>query len=176
MRILLVLCVALLLQSCGEQTARRPVSRTSSTQIKESIQRNKERVALEEAAIADYLEQSPDTFVTSANGFWYTWRNQDPIDGETPQFGDEVTFSYDLAALDGTVIYTADELSPRTILMEQEKVFTGLREGLKLMQVGETATFLFPSYTAFGYYGDENKIGSNQMLVSNVTLIDLKKQ
>jgi len=54
--------------------------------------------------------------------------------------------------------------------MEQEELFSGLREGLKLMKTGETITFLFPSQKAFGYYGDDNKIGINMPIVCEVTV------
>ena len=54
--------------------------------------------------------------------------------------------------------------------MDQQELFTGLREGLKLMKAGETVTFLFPSQKAFGYYGDNNKIGTNVPLKCEVTI------
>ena len=54
--------------------------------------------------------------------------------------------------------------------MDQEELFTGLREGLKLMKAGETYTFIFPSQKAYGYYGDENKIGRNTPIISQVTV------
>jgi len=54
--------------------------------------------------------------------------------------------------------------------MDKEELFTGLREGLKLMKSGETVTFLFPSQKAYGYYGDENRIGSNTPLICKVTV------
>jgi len=54
--------------------------------------------------------------------------------------------------------------------MDQEEIFSGLREGLKLMKAGETITFLFPSDKAYGYYGDENKIGANISIICTVTI------
>jgi hypothetical protein len=41
---------------------------------------------------------------------------------------------------------------------------------------GETVTFLFPSYKAFGYYGDKNKIGTNWLIKTKVTLNDIKEK
>ncbi|HAT65772.1 MAG TPA: gliding motility-associated peptidyl-prolyl isomerase GldI, partial [Flavobacteriaceae bacterium] len=35
---------------------------------------------------------------------------------------------------------------------------------------GETVTFLFPSHKAYGYYGIENKLGTNVPVQSTVTL------
>ena len=54
--------------------------------------------------------------------------------------------------------------------MDQEILFTGLREGLKLMKPSEIITFIFPSQIAYGYYGDDNKIGTNIPIVCEVTL------
>ena len=47
---------------------------------------------------------------------------------------------------------------------------TGLREGIKLMHKKEKVIFLFPSHIAYGYHGDEKKIGPNQPLLCTVTL------
>ena len=60
--------------------------------------------------------------------------------------------------------------------MDQQELFTGLREGLKLMKAGETVTFLFPSQKAYGYYGDENKIGTNIPLICQVTVNSIIKK
>ena len=54
--------------------------------------------------------------------------------------------------------------------MDKEELFTGLREGLKLMKPTESVTFIFPSQKAFGYYSDDNKIGTNITLICEVTL------
>jgi FKBP-type peptidyl-prolyl cis-trans isomerase len=59
--------------------------------------------------------------------------------------------------------------------MDKQELFTGLREGLKLMKTGETVTFLFPSQKAYGYYGDQNKIGSNMPLICEVTVLAIKE-
>ena len=38
------------------------------------------------------------------------------------------------------------------------------------MKKNETVTFLFPSHIAYGYHGDNKKIGTNQPLICTVTL------
>jgi len=47
---------------------------------------------------------------------------------------------------------------------------TGLREGIKLMHKNEKVTFLFPSHIAYGYHGDDKRIGTNQPLMCTVSL------
>ena len=54
--------------------------------------------------------------------------------------------------------------------MDKEELFSGLREGLKLMKPSESVTFIFPSQKAYGYYGDENRISINVPLICNVNL------
>ncbi|MFZ0598200.1 MAG: gliding motility-associated peptidyl-prolyl isomerase GldI, partial [Flavobacterium sp.] len=41
---------------------------------------------------------------------------------------------------------------------------------IKMMHKNEIVTFLFPSHIAYGYHGDNKKIGTNQSLICTVTL------
>ncbi|MFK5879978.1 MAG: hypothetical protein QM478_10840 [Flavobacteriaceae bacterium] len=50
-----------------------------------------------------------------------------------------------------------------------------MQEGLKLMREGEEMQFLFPSFKAFGFTGDQEKIGIKQPLVYSVKLISINK-
>ena len=43
------------------------------------------------------------------------------------------------------------------------------------MKEGEIITFLFPSYKAYGYYGIENKLGTNIPIQCTVTLNSINK-
>jgi FKBP-type peptidyl-prolyl cis-trans isomerase len=60
--------------------------------------------------------------------------------------------------------------------VDKQNLFPGLRNSIKLLREGETATFLFPSSMAFGYHGDNNKIGTNIPLKSTITLLKIEKQ
>lgn len=170
---LCIICILLLvLSSCKSPEARRPISTTSGTFIKESIERNKKLLAKEHKQIEALMSQHPEhNYITSQNGFWYYYNNKAEIDSlTTPGFGDIVNFNYDIKALNGEVIYSKEDTKTQSYAMDQQELFTGLREGLKLMKTGETVTFLFPSQKAFGYYGDDNKIGNNVPLICKVTV------
>lgn len=167
----------LLFVSCKSPEARRPVTHKSGSYIKESIERNKKIVAAEEKLIMQIIEEdSTQTYISSPNGFWYYYNEKDTISTRTPAFGDVVEFDYNLQTLDGRTIYSREELPTKTYSMDKEKLFSGLREGLKLMKEGETVTFLFPSHKAYGYYGDKNKIGKNVPVISTVTLNKITKE
>lgn len=167
----------LLLYSCKTPEARRPVNVKSGSFIKSSITRNKELAAKEEAKIKKIMDNDTvNQYIASKGGFWYFYSKKDSITNATPEFGDLVKFNYDLKDLSGNTIYSVQELDTVNYIIDKQELFLGLREGLKLMKEGEVVTFLFPSYQAYGYYGDDNKIGTNIPLISQVTLHKITKQ
>lgn len=87
-----------------------------------------------------------------------------------------MVFDYSISSIEGEPIYAEGEKPTREYAIDKEKLFTGLRQGLKLMKEGETVSFLFPSHKAFGYYGDKDKIGSNAPIMAKVTLHTIKEE
>lgn len=162
-----------LLAGCKSPEARRPVNQSSGSFINESIERNRDLVAREEAEILEIIEKDTDKeYIASNSGFWYYYnkKSTDTINTETPEFGDVVRFDYSITDIEGDPIYAEGELPTKRYAMDKEELFGGLREGLKLMREGEVVTFIFPSHKAFGYYGDKNKIGTNVPIITRVTL------
>lgn len=176
-KLLVLLFAFTCLFACKAPEARKPETVKTGSFIEESAMRNKKLYEAEEKAIQVYINaQDTKQFLASEFGFWLS---KDSIvsnqDSKTPDFSDVVNFDYNISALNGQTIYSASELKNRNYAMDQEELFTGLREGLKLMKAGETYTFIFPSQKAYGYYGDENKIGRNMPLVSQVTVNSITK-
>ncbi len=170
----LVFCL-FLFQGCKSPEPRKPISRASKSFTNKSLKINKAIVKKEESYIQELIEKdSANNYLTSSDGFWYFYQTQNEEDSLTPQFGDEVEFNYNLLTLQGDTIYSRKELGERAYVIDKEEIFTGLRQGLKLMKEGETVTFLFPSHQAYGYYGDNDKIGTHVALKSTVTLNKIK--
>lgn len=168
--LIIVLLIGLFF-GCKSPEARQPISRKSGSFIKASAERNIKLNEKEHQRIASIMESHPDiNYMASENGFWYYYNTKVEQDTITPGFGDIVNFNYNIKDLNGNVIYSFDEIPTQNYKMDQEELFTGLREGLKLMKAGETVTFLFPSQKAFGYYGDTKKIGANVPLMCQVTV------
>jgi gliding motility-associated peptidyl-prolyl isomerase len=168
---LLIIALVFLAFSCKTPEARRPVSATSGSFIDASVERNKKLNAKEKAFIENIMKQEKQDYIASESGFWYYYNNK--VDNDTlttPDFGDVINYNYNVKNINGNLIYSSEEIKTQTYAMDKEELFTGLREGLKLMKSGETVTFLFPSQKAYGYYGDENKIGSNVPLICEVTI------
>jgi gliding motility-associated peptidyl-prolyl isomerase len=172
---LVLLAIVVVTTACKNLEARRPVSQQTSTTTDFSIELNKQRNAQEETAIEAVITADSVKFKRSPYGFYYRFIERDSVASAQPEFGDVVTFEYDISTIDDSIIYARDELSPVTKSLEQEYgIFRGLREGLKLMQVNDEVVFYFPSYTAYGGYGDENRIGANTPIKSRVKLLDIE--
>ena len=166
--LLLIIALLLMCFSCKSPEARMPESVKSGSFLKESAERSKKLNELERSQIETIIKNNPDTeYIASKSGFWYAYDSKIERDTIQAKFGDIIDFDYTILNIEGTEIYTKQN---RTYVMDKEELFTGLREGLKLLKPTETATFIFPSQKAYGYYGDENKIGTNVPLICEVTL------
>ncbi|MCL8006459.1 gliding motility-associated peptidyl-prolyl isomerase GldI [Gelidibacter japonicus] len=169
--IFFILVLSISISGCKSPEARRPISQKSGSFIKISAERNKKLNAIESEQIQNIIKKDTSkTYFASESGFWYYYNTKIEKDTITPSFGDIVNFDYDVKDINGNAIYSDDDIHPRDYAMDQEEIFTGLREGLKLMKPGETVTFLFPSQKAYGYYGDKNKIGTNTPVICEVTV------
>lgn len=177
-KILVPILLLALATGCKTPEARKPISETSGSFIKESVARNKKLYEDQKAKIESIIANAPDTeYIASKSGFWYTYKIKVENDSlKTPQFGDIVNFNFNISDIDNNEIYSKEQLKTREYAMDKQEIFTGLREGLKLMKAGESVTFIFPSQKAYGYYGDENKIGTNVPLICDVTVNSITKK
>ena len=167
-----IFCLAIV--SCKSPEARRPAQTRSGSFIKESAERNKKLYEDEKAVIKNIIEADiENSYYASDNGFWYYYNTRQESDlTETPKIGDTITFTYSIEHLNGTTIISEKENGLQHYIVDKtnQDLVSGIRDGLKLMKVGETVTFLLPSYKAYGYYGIENKLGTNIPVQSRVTL------
>lgn len=167
----------LALVSCKQQQARMPVSRSSGEFMNESVERNKKLVKSEEAQIDSIIKSNPKIqYLASQKGYWYHYEVKNETDTLRPKKGDVAFFDYEIKDLKGNVIYTKEELKPQNYLVDKQNIMMGLRHGIKLMHKTEKVTFLFPSHMAFGYHGDDDKIGTNEPIICTVTLNDFKPE
>lgn len=169
--------ILLLFAACKSPEARQPISQTSGTRIDNSIAINKKRIATQEAYIQKIIEEDVShAYTATEGGFWYAYQKRDTIATQTPLVGDLVSFNYNLSTLKGNSILSTEEVGDQVYQIDQsnQDLISGIREGLKLMKEGETITVLLPSHKAYGYYGFEDKIGSNVSIRSTITLNKIK--
>lgn len=173
--IVLVSFAIVSLASCKQQQARMPITQTSGEFLKASAERNKKLNKSEENEIAKIIKKNSKVrYISSKKGYWYLYDVKNDSTYSTPAKGDVAFFDYEIKDLKGNIIYSKDELKPQTYVVDKQNIMMGLRDGIKLMHKNETVTFLFPSHVAFGYHGDDNRIGTNQPLSVTVTLNDFK--
>ncbi|PRZ27919.1 gliding motility-associated peptidyl-prolyl isomerase GldI [Flavobacterium granuli] len=172
------LVLASLFLSCKQdQEARRPISHSSGSFMKKSVDRNKKLVASEEDQIKAIIKSKPTVeFFASTKGYWYSYETKNELDTLTPKKGDIAFFDYEIKDLKGNIIYSQLELRPQIYRVDKQDIMMGLRDGIKLMRKNETVNFLFPSHMGYGYHGDDKKIGVNQPLFCTVTLHDFKPE
>lgn len=167
-----LLTIALIMVSCKQhESARKPISRSSGSFMKQSVERNKKLVASEEDQIKSIIKNNPKIdYIASKKGYWYYYDVQNTTDTLTPKKGDVAFFTYEIKDLKGEIIYSELELRPQTYYVDKQEIMMGLRAGIKLMHKKEKVNFLFPSHIAYGYHGDNKKIGTNQPIMVTVTL------
>ncbi|RDY61065.1 gliding motility-associated peptidyl-prolyl isomerase GldI [Flagellimonas nanhaiensis] len=171
MRVLLMIIAGLLFFNCGGPEPRRPIKVRSGSFFKESVERNKALVALEEQSIRNIIAKDTlQEYVSNPNGFWYYFETKNDTATYFPKTNDQVLFSYNLMTLAGDTIYSAKDIGPTSYVVDKEQLFPGLQNAVKLLKINEKATFLFPSLQAYGYHGDGNLIAPKTPLSSSVEL------
>ena len=170
-----IIFILLLIASCSQQQARKPISQKSGTFMKESAERNKKIVASEEKKIDSIIKSNPNiNYIASTKGYWYFYENKNEQDTLRPKKGDVATFDYEVKDLNGNQIYSKEELKTQSYNVDKQNIMMGLRDAIKLMHKNEKVTFLFPSHMGYGYHGDNNKILTNQPIICTVTLNDFQ--
>ena len=160
----------MIISSCSSPEPRKPIIRKTSSFMSESVERNTVLKNIEEKIFRQIMDNdSLNNYINSEYGFWYYYKERDLINNKLASTGDEVIFSYEVRTLNNSIIYSKEELGDRNYLVDKEDLITGLQEGIKLMKEGEVVVFLFPSYKAYGYVGND-RVRSNEPLIYTVKL------
>ena len=175
MKIKFLIFTCFLCFGCSKVAPRKPINpKPSSTILKETIQKSIKLNSIEDEKILTIIKiDSTSNYQVSPNGFWYTYINKIEENKPTPKTGNVVSFEYNITDLEGTIIYSKEELGLKEYKVDKEDFISALQSGIKLMKVGETITFVIPSYNAFGISGDGNKVGMNQSIKSTIKLIKI---
>ena len=161
---------------CKGPEPRRPV-KVKGGSFNASVERSKKLLALEESMINSIItNDSIHEYMNSAAGAWYYYEQRNENGTYTPQPDDLVTLTYNVMSFTNDTIYSQEEIGIIKYKVDKQELFPGLRNSVKLLKEKETATFLFPSSLAYGYHGDNNKIGINVPIKSRITIFKIEKQ
>lgn len=162
--------------SCNNPEARKPILKKSSSTMEESVLFNKALITAQENAFENLIKKdSLSTYIVSNFGFKYKFNKKSEV-GYFPEIGDKIVYTYEIFDINMQLIYSASDIGIQKYVVDKQEIVEGLREGLKLMNVGDNATFLFPSHKVFGYLGDQKKVEINQPLIYKVQLIKINKK
>ncbi|MFX0558341.1 gliding motility-associated peptidyl-prolyl isomerase GldI [Maribacter sp. CXY002] len=172
----LLILITLLVCCCKGPEPRKPVQRKSGSFFKASVERSKKLLENEEKQILQIIKKdSLKHYTHSSAGSWYHYLSVNDTTDYTPQTDDLVVMTYNLLSLDNDTIYSQSEIGIVTYKVDKQELFQGLRDAVKLLKEKEKATFLFPSSLAFGYHGDNNKIGTNVPIKSTISILKIEK-
>jgi len=176
--ILYILILFLFFSACknNQQTARQPIQHQRQSVDMQSVQDNRSLNKREENYIKQMIaKDSLHNYIDSGHGFWYYYLKQNKQDTILPKEGDKVLLAYEVRDLSNQPIYTFDEIGQKKYWVDHENYFRGFRAAVKLLKKDEEAVFLFPSNAAYGYHGDEKKIGTNIPLKVQIKIIEINK-
>jgi len=162
--------------ACSGPMARKPISKKTNVFLKESVQLNRSLNNREALLIQNFIaKDSTHVYKESSLGFWMSILNKSESE-KYPKTDDIVTYNFEVYNLNNDLLYTKDSLQVKTFKIDkQELEIEGIQQGIQLMQEGESAVFLFPSFKAYGLVGDGKKIGVNEPIKVIVELIKIKK-
>jgi len=171
-----IIPIIFLIFSCKNNgnTAREPISHERQKVDMQSVNQNRDLNRREETYIKKMIaSDSLHEYKDSGHGFWFYYIKKNKQSNQKPEAGDQVTLQYEIRDLSDNIIYP---ITPqKTYKVDRENYFRGFREAIKLMKENEEAVFLFPSNAAYGYHGDEKKIGSNIPLKVDIKIIKIEK-
>jgi len=168
------------MQSCknnNQSSIRKPVSHNKSITSEKSVNTSKDLKQREEEYIKQMIAQdSMHTYIDSGHGFWYYFTKKNVKDTVFPTTGDKVLLSYELRDLSNNIIYSEEEIGKKTYYVNHENYFRGFVEAIPLLKADEEAWFIFPSNAAYGFHGDEKRIGQNIPLIMKLHIYKIEKQ
>ena len=173
-RTIIILFILGLAVACAKREARRPVMVKTDTFLKESAKKNRELLEDQEAVMDSIIAcDTLHSYLSSKDGFKYYYISENASADPLPKLGDRVEFTYSLSDIYGKEIYSKEDTKVITYYVDKQELFQGLRQAIKLLKVYEEAVFFFPSEIAFGYHGDNEKIGINKPIRAEVHILKI---
>ncbi len=170
----IILCFALFaFAACDKKVVQYPIAYNNDDFLIRSQQRGKMLLKEETDWFMSYMNDSDLHFQKSSAGFWIS--NEAKIEPTNARTGDYIEFNYQVTDLDNMVIYSYKENGDKKVILGKADLARGLHAALQLIDEGETAKILLPSFLAYGGYGDEGKIGPDQPIIMDIKVNKIQK-
>ena len=139
-----------------------------------SQDRNKQILAEDNELILAYIDSIGQKFQKTQYGFWIS--NTGIPSNSMAKTGDVVKYEYEVSNFQNEIVYSEEENGIQDVMIGKSDLPRGIQTALQLIEKGDSATVLLPSFLAYGGYGDRNKILGNEPLIFKLYIQDIKKQ
>jgi FKBP-type peptidyl-prolyl cis-trans isomerase len=156
--------------SCKHQTPQLPANKgikQENTEAQTLLTINQNLAAREDSSLKAFVDKHYKGFQRSNLGFWYQIENTNPK-GSFIQAQGMFTYQYELLSLEGKIL----ENGITQAALGKKELITGLEEGIKMLKIGGTGTFIIPSYIAFGRKGKDNVVDPYTPVIYKIKLLD----
>ena len=162
--------------ACKNKVVQYPVTYDDDRQkfMEFSQDRNKQILNEDNELIQNYIDSLDLDFNKTTYGFWIS--NSGETTPSMAKAGDVVKYEYEISNFENEVIYTEEENGEQTIMMGRTDIPRGMQIALQMIEKGDSATVLLPSFLAFGGYGDRNKILGNEPLIFKIKMHEIQKK
>ena len=161
---ILLLLFCLLAITCTKQLPQTPSNKgnVADKNTASLLAINQNLAKKEDSLIKTFALTQDKTFKKSPIGFWY---NIDRV-GHGSAIKDSVIckLSYRLLSLKGKIL----QQEQQQIVVGKKQIVTGLEEGIKLMNKGDSATFIIPWYLAYGMKGNTPAIPAYTSIICKI--------
>lgn len=132
---------------------------------------NKQLVAMEEQAIDDFIARFGWDMEKTGSGLRYMIEDE----GSSPKasYGRQAVINYEKYLITGDPVGSSDEEGPKKFTVGRGGVISGLEEGILLLGEGGKATFVMPSFLAYGVPGDGEQIPGRATLIYRVDVLEI---
>lgn len=173
MKNIFCILIVFLIVSCEGNVIQYPVNYDKDEFMKFSRERGKLILEEDNELIQNYIDSLGINFHKTNYGFWIS--NSGEITPTMAKVGDFVQYEYEVIDFDNNLIYSKSEIGVQDAVLGKVDLPRGLHSSLQMIEKGDSAFALLPSFLAYGGYGDRNKIGGDIPLIFKIKMLDIKK-
>jgi len=133
------------------------------------VKANQQRTQKEIDEMDYYVKTHQMPFTKTTSGIRY-FVYKPSSKGDSIKNGMQITINYQVKLLNGTECYSSAENGPKTFIVGQADLESGIHKGVLFLKRGDKAMFLIPSVLAHGLLGDMNKIPPQMPIVYDVEI------
>ena len=166
----LILLLLVSLFSCQEKP-QKPSNPVTKNEMKNSMETaNRYLLNEEEEDIKNYIARHGLEMTSTGTGLRYQILSQGS--GQRIAKGEKVSMEYEVGSIAGDLFYSSENDGPKTFVVGEGGVETGLDEAMAYLHRGDVAKLIIPFHLAYGLHGDDNRIPEYATLVYTIKIMD----